>query len=79
MSFDPFEEYASFDQLDILEDFLESGRHNFYIDSDELHGYLKEYWDNSSLTSDRADEIISILRLNRIEDDLDKQFNSRFL
>lgn len=79
MAFDSNEEYADFNQLDKLEDYLESGRHNFYIDSDELHGYYKEYLDNSSLTSERAEEIITILELNRIENDLDKQFNSRFL
>ena len=66
MCFDPFEEYADFNQLDKLEDYLESGRHNFYIDSEELHGYLKEYLDNSSLTSHRADEIIMILELKAV-------------
>ena len=54
MCFNPFEEYADWNQLDTLEDLLETNRHRFYIDTDELNGYLKEYLDNSSLTSDRA-------------------------
>ena len=79
MAFDSFEEYADFNQLDILEDLLESGRHSFYIDPEELHGYLKEYWNSSSLTKERADEIIYFLRENKIVTDLDEQFNNKFL
>ncbi len=76
MCFDPFEEYADWNQLDTLEDLLETNRHRFYIDSDEVNGYLKEYLDNSSLTSDRANEIITILNNNKIPD-LDQQFNRK--
>ena len=73
--FDPFEEYVNFDQLDILEDLLSTGRYNFYIGVDELRELEKEYFDDGNLTKDRADEIISELRNSIIESDLDKQFN----
>tara|TARA_R100000544_G_C2177095_1_gene35081 strand:- start:227 stop:463 length:237 start_codon:yes stop_codon:yes gene_type:complete len=73
--FDPFEEYVNFDQLDILEDLLTTGRYNFYIGVDELRELEKEYFDDGNLTKDRADEIISELRNSIIESDLDKQFN----
>ena len=73
--FDPFEEYVNFDQLDILEDLLTTGRYNFYIGVDELRELEKEYFDDGSLTKDRADEIISQLKNSIIESDLDKQFN----
>ncbi len=79
MSFDPFEEYVSFDQLDILED-LFSGRYEFHITIDELADLEKEYFNkDSDLTSERANEIIYYLRENKIEGDLDKIFNSKFL
>jgi len=79
MSFDPFEEYVSFDQLDILED-LFSGRYEFHILIDELASLENEYFNkDSDLTAERANEIIHYLRENKIENDLDKQFNSRFL
>tara|TARA_R100000541_G_scaffold1867_1_gene6862 strand:- start:152 stop:388 length:237 start_codon:yes stop_codon:yes gene_type:complete len=73
--FDPFEEYVNFDQLDILEDLLTTGRYNFYIGVDELRELEKEYFDDGNLTKDRADEIISQLKNSIIESDLDKQFN----
>ena len=73
--FDPFEEYVNFDQLDILEDLLTTGRYNFYIGVDELRELEKEYFDDGNLTKDRADEIIRELRNSIIESDLDKQFN----
>ena len=73
--FDPFEEYVNFDQLDILEDLLSTGRYNFYIGVDELRELEKEYFDDGNLTKDRADEIISQLKNSVIESDLDKQFN----
>ncbi|MBC8399663.1 MAG: hypothetical protein H8E16_21595 [Flavobacteriales bacterium] len=73
--FDPFEEYVNFDQLDILEDLLTTGRYNFYIGVDELRELEKEYFDDGNLTKDRADEIISQLKNSLIESDLDKQFN----
>ena len=73
--FDPFEEYVNFDQLDILEDLLSTGRYNFYIGVDELRELEKEYFDDGNLTKDRADEIISQLKNSIIESDLDKQFN----
>jgi hypothetical protein len=78
MSFDPFEEYASFDQRDILEDLLLTNRYNFYIGVEELADLEKEYFDDD-LTSERADEIIYYLRENKIENDLDKQFNNKYL
>jgi len=76
---DIFEDYANFDQLDILEDLLDSGRYHFYIEVDELHELEKEYLNEKSLTKDRADEIIKYLRENKIQEDLDKAFNTRFL
>jgi len=79
MAFDNFEEYVSFDQLDILED-LFSGRYEFHILIDELASLENEYFNkDSDLTAERANEIIHYLRENKIENDLDKQFNSRFL
>ena len=44
------------------------------------HLIEKEFFDNlGGLTFERAQEIINYLNENKIEMDLDKQFNSRFL
>ena len=78
--FDPFEEYISPEQEQIL-DGLFMNSNNFYnIDVEELASLEKEYFDNiGGLTFSRAQEIIDYLCENKIETDLDKQFNSRFL
>ena len=79
MAFDQFEEYVSFDQLDILED-LFSGRYEFHVTIDELASLENEYFNtDSDLTAERANEIIYYLRENKIEGDLDKIFNSKYL
>ncbi len=80
MAFDPFEEYISPDQEQIL-DGLFMNSNNFYnIDIEELASLEKEFFDNlGGLTFERAREIINYLNENKIEMDLDKQFNSRFL
>jgi len=80
MAFDPFEEYISPEQEQIL-DGLFMNSNNFYnIDIEELASLEKEFFDNlGGLTFERAQEIINYLNENKIEMDLDKQFNSRFL
>lgn len=78
MAFNRHEEYASFDQRDVLEDLLLTNRYNFYIGVDELADLEKEYF-NNDLTKERADEIIYYLMDSIIENDLDKQFDNKYL
>ena len=79
MAFDPFEEYISPEQEQIL-DGLFMNSNNFYnIDIEELASLEKEFFDNlGGLTFERAQEMINYLNENKIEMDLDKQFNNRF-
>lgn len=68
--FDPNEEYMSTGQEDIIDDLLRSGRHNFYIEESKLLELEEESFE-SSITKDRAQEIIEYLQDNRINTDLD--------
>ena len=80
MSFDPFEEYIEEWQQDILENLFVASNQYYNIDHEELAKLEKEYFDNiGGMTFLRASEIIDYLQENKIETDLDKQFNSRFL
>lgn len=78
--FDPFEEYISPEQEQIL-DGLFMNSNNFYnIDVEELASLEKEFFNNlGALTFARAQEMIDYLNENKIVTDLDKEFNSRFL
>jgi hypothetical protein len=75
MSYSQSEEYISIHQENIIDDLLRSNRHRFYIDHNELVSLEEESF-NSSITYDRAQEIIDYLNDNKIETDLDKQFDN---
>jgi len=78
--FDPFEEYISPEQEQILDGLFMNSNNYYNIDVEELASLEKEFFDNlGGLTSERAQEIIDYLNENKIEMDLDKQFDSRFL
>ena len=78
--FDPFEEYISPEQEQILDGLFMNSNNYYNIDVEELESLEKEFFDNlGGLTSERAQEIIDYLNENKIEMDLDKQFDSRFL
>jgi len=80
MAFDPFIEYIEEWQQDTLENLFVASNNYFNIDIEELASLEKEYFDNiGGLTKERAQEIIDYLNENKIEMDLDKQFNNRFL
>jgi len=80
MAFNPFEEYISPEQEQILDGLFMNSNNYYNIDVEELASLEKEFFDNlGGLTSERAQEIIDYLNENKIEMDLDKQFNNRFL
>jgi hypothetical protein len=80
MAFDRFEEYISPEQEQILDGLFMNSNNYYNIDVEELASLEKEFFDNlGGLTSERAQEIIDYLNENKIEMDLDKQFNNRFL
>jgi hypothetical protein len=80
MAFDNFEEYISPEQEQILDGLFMNSNNYYNIDVEELASLEKEFFDNlGGLTSERAQEIIDYLNENKIEMDLDKQFNNRFL
>ena len=77
MSFDPFEQYAEDWQQDILENMFVASNNYYNVDVEELASLEKEYFDNiGGLTFDRANEIIDYLKENKIETDLDRQFDN---
>lgn len=78
--FDPFEEYISPEQEQILDGLFMNSNNYYNIDVEELASLEREFFDNlGGLTSERAQEIIDYLNENKIEMDLDRQFNNRFL
>jgi hypothetical protein len=80
MAFDNFEEYISPEQEQILDGLFMNSNNYYNIDVEELASLEREFFDNlGGLTSERAQEIIDYLNENKIEMDLDKQFNNRFL
>ena len=80
MAFDNFEEYISPEQEQILDGLFMNSNNYYNIDVEELASLEREFFDNlGGLTSERAQEIIDYLNENKIEMDLDKQFDSRFL
>ena len=80
MAFNIFEEYISDRQQDILESLFVNSNQYYNIEVEELASLEKEYFDNiGGLTFDRAQEIIDYLNENKIETDLDRVFNQRFL
>lgn len=80
MAFDNFIEYISPEQEQILDGLFMNSNNYYNIDVEELASLEKEFFDNlGGLTSERAQEIIDYLNENKIEMDLDKQFNNRFL
>ncbi len=80
MAFNIFEEYITDRQQDILESLFVNSNQYYNIEVEELASLEKEYFDNiGGITFDRAQEIIDYLNENKIETDLDKVFNQRFL
>lgn len=80
MAFDPFEEYITDRQQDILEGLFVNSNQYYNIEVEELASLEKEYFDNiGGLTFDRAQEIIDYLNENKMVTDLDTIFNQRFL
>ena len=70
MAFSPFEEYASEWQVTIIEGLLSRAA----ITIEEREDLERELFD-TSLTSERAIEMIDYLKANELPSDLDSQFD----
>ena len=71
MAYNPFEEYASEWQVTIIEGLLNRAA----ITIEEREDLERELFD-TSLTSERAIEMIDYLKANELPSDLDSQFDS---
>lgn len=71
MAFSPFEEYASEWQVTMIEGLL----HRSAITIEEREELERELFD-TSLTSERALEMIDYLKANELPSDLDSQFDN---
>jgi hypothetical protein len=73
MSYDPYTEYCDLNTAVMLETMLLTN--NFAIQMEEMEELEREIFD-SSLTQERAIEIISYLKQNEVTTDLDQQFDN---
>ena len=73
MSYDPHTEYCDLNTAVMLETMLLTN--NFAIQMEEMEELEREIFD-SSLTQERAIEIISYLKQNEVTTDLDQQFDN---
>ena len=73
MSYDPHTEYCGVETAVMLETMLLTN--NFAIQMEEMEELEREIFD-SSLTQERAIEIISYLKQNEVTTDLDQQFDN---